>query len=141
VFNNQGLPVTCINRAAGNGEHIRLVYEAPSNGKGPNQGMRSVRTCNPWEEGAQESFKIDSLKLKKCAFMKIDCEGSEIETLLGAAETIKRCKPILFVEAFRGGQEWRGHTIDQLKATIESFHYAVEIIGEEPRWDWLARPL
>lgn len=142
VWNNRANPqVTVANRAAGNGEWVRLVYDAPCNERGPNLGMRSVRQALPYEEGAIQSLKIDELGLQTCSFMKIDCEGSEIPTLLGAAETIKRCRPVLFVEMFRGGQEWRGFTPELLKSTIEGLGYSLEQIGEAPRWDWLCRPL
>lgn len=40
---------------------------------------------------------IDSLNLD-CQFMKIDTEGMEGEVIAGAAETIKRCQPIIYTE-------------------------------------------
>lgn len=44
---------------------------------------------------------IDSLNLAKCHLIKADVEGMELEVLKGAAETIKRCRPILYVESDR----------------------------------------
>jgi FkbM family methyltransferase len=41
---------------------------------------------------------IDSLALPRCEFIKADVEGMEINVLKGAAETIGRCRPILYVE-------------------------------------------
>jgi FkbM family methyltransferase len=41
---------------------------------------------------------IDNLKLDTLHFLKIDAEGCELEIIQGAAETIKRCRPILYVE-------------------------------------------
>jgi len=41
---------------------------------------------------------LDSFKLEKIAFIKIDVEGHEIEVLQGAIETIKKCRPIILVE-------------------------------------------
>lgn len=41
---------------------------------------------------------IDSFKFPRCDFIKIDVEGMELETLQGAVETLKRCKPMLYVE-------------------------------------------
>ena len=41
---------------------------------------------------------IDSFKLPKCKLIKIDVDGHELQVLNGAAETIKRCKPIIYIE-------------------------------------------
>lgn len=41
---------------------------------------------------------IDSLSLPKCNFIKIDVDRHEIQVLRGAEETIKRCRPIIYVE-------------------------------------------
>ena len=41
---------------------------------------------------------IDSLLLENVNFIKIDVEGFEREVIKGARETIKRCRPFLYVE-------------------------------------------
>jgi FkbM family methyltransferase len=41
---------------------------------------------------------LDSLQLPACALIKIDVEGFEPQALRGAAETIARCRPFLYVE-------------------------------------------
>lgn len=41
---------------------------------------------------------IDSRRLARCHFIKIDVEGMEEEVLRGAVETIERHKPLLYVE-------------------------------------------
>jgi len=41
---------------------------------------------------------IDSLGLPSCGFIKIDVEGHEQAVIAGAAETIRRFKPALYVE-------------------------------------------
>lgn len=41
---------------------------------------------------------LDSLQLPRCEFLKIDVEGMELEVLRGATETIRRCRPLLYVE-------------------------------------------
>ena len=41
---------------------------------------------------------IDSLELTRCKLIKIDVDGHELEVLNGAARTIKRCKPIIYIE-------------------------------------------
>jgi len=42
--------------------------------------------------------KIDEMNFTKVDFIKIDIEGMEIDALRGAEETIKKFKPILYVE-------------------------------------------
>jgi FkbM family methyltransferase len=41
---------------------------------------------------------IDSLNLESCDFIKIDVEGFEYGVILGALETIKKFKPVIFYE-------------------------------------------
>lgn len=41
---------------------------------------------------------IDSFEFPRCDFIKIDVEGMELEVLQGAAKTLARCKPFLYVE-------------------------------------------
>lgn len=41
---------------------------------------------------------IDSLELTRCKLIKIDVDGHELEVLNGAARTIKRCKPVIYIE-------------------------------------------
>lgn len=41
---------------------------------------------------------IDSLELPRCKLIKIDVDGHELEVLNGAVETIKRCRPIIYIE-------------------------------------------
>ena len=41
---------------------------------------------------------VDGLALGRCHFMKIDVEGMEVPAIEGAAETIRRHRPLLYVE-------------------------------------------
>jgi len=42
--------------------------------------------------------KIDDLNLERCDYIKVDAEGFEPQTMLGAYETIKRHKPVIYLE-------------------------------------------
>lgn len=42
--------------------------------------------------------RLDAFDLRDVDFIKIDCEGYELDVLLGAAATIERCKPCVIVE-------------------------------------------
>ncbi|GAB4144471.1 MAG: hypothetical protein Tsb009_16140 [Planctomycetaceae bacterium] len=48
---------------------------------------------------------IDQLALPQCDFIKVDVEGMEEKVLRGAAETIRKFKPILYVECDRMDRE------------------------------------
>jgi FkbM family methyltransferase len=48
---------------------------------------------------------IDNFELPRCDFIKIDVEGMEEQVLRGAEQTIRRSRPILYVECDRPGRE------------------------------------
>jgi FkbM family methyltransferase len=58
-----------------------------------NTGARYVQ-----EGGEIPRITIDSLALPTLGFLKLDIEGSEGLALQGAAETLKRCRPIVLFE-------------------------------------------
>ena len=62
---------------------------------------------------------IDSLDLALCALIKIDVEGMERAVLEGAAKTIARCMPLLYVENDRREKS------SELVRTIDAFGYAM----------------
>lgn len=47
------------------------------------------------------TLKIDTLGLDRVDLIKLDIEGMELEALAGAVETIRRCRPILYVECVK----------------------------------------
>ncbi|MFN0041642.1 MAG: FkbM family methyltransferase [Alphaproteobacteria bacterium] len=47
-------------------------------------------------------ISVDSLDLQACHFMKVDVEGMENEVVAGAAGTIARLRPVLYLECNRG---------------------------------------
>jgi FkbM family methyltransferase len=51
------------------------------------------------EEGESVPLgKLDTFKLERVDFIKLDVEGFESKVLEGAAETIERCRPIMYIE-------------------------------------------
>lgn len=50
-------------------------------------------------------ISLDSLKLKRVDFIKIDVEGMEWEVLQGASQTIKACKPQMIIEIIKTDKE------------------------------------
>lgn len=61
--------------------------------------------------------RIDDLGLTACHFIKIDVEGMERQALEGAVETIRRFKPLLYVE------DDRAEKSDALRELIDSLGY------------------
>lgn len=53
------------------------------------EGVRGLRV---------RATPLDSLRLAACHVLKIDVEGFEAQVLRGAARTIARCRPLLYVE-------------------------------------------
>ena len=49
--------------------------------------------------------KIDSLALPRVDFIKIDVETMEAKVLAGAADTIRRCRPVILAEALQGKED------------------------------------
>lgn len=52
-----------------------------------------------------EMVSIDSLKLPRVDFIKIDIEGMEIEALAGARKTLEQHKPMLLVEHMKADEQ------------------------------------
>lgn len=55
-----------------------------------------TKGCTP--DAYIEAITVDSLNLQRLDFAKIDVDGCEQFAIEGMAETIKRCRPILFIE-------------------------------------------
>lgn len=65
---------------------------------------------------------IDSLNLENVDYMKIDVEGAESLVLLGAAETIKKFKPVICFE------DLKQLTIDPSELGLESIPSAYDVL-------------
>jgi FkbM family methyltransferase len=50
------------------------------------------------EDGSYPIVALDSFDLPAVDFIKIDVEGGQLEVLEGARETLKRCRPLLWIE-------------------------------------------
>lgn len=63
-------------------------------------------------EGPIPTLRIDDLNLPVCDLIQLDLEGWEMYALRGAAETIRRCRPVLALEVNKNlgyvgiQQEW-----------------------------------
>ena len=73
-----------------------VVVPAVDYAAGGNFGAVSVQAEGPGLK--TRVTPLDSLSLAVCHLIKIDVEGYEAEVLRGAAATIARCRPLLYVE-------------------------------------------
>jgi FkbM family methyltransferase len=71
-------------------------------------------------EGSVEMVTIDSMHLKELDFLKLDLEGAEYLALKGAEETLRRCRPVVFVEVKKGMAERFGLEKDAPLRFLES---------------------
>ena len=97
------------------GEFVEIVPFAASDEAGE-VVVAPVASPNLWRK-PEEKFKllgdpvkvktvtIDSLNLDKCKLVKIDVDGMEIETLTGMDNTIKRCRPLIYIENEQEGRQ------------------------------------
>jgi FkbM family methyltransferase len=91
-------------RPAGTGDVVGVAFVPPLNyGEAGNFGGVSLQV----ESGGYpvRVQPIDDLNLTACGLLKIDVEGAELATLRGAAETISRCRPVIYVENDRAASQ------------------------------------
>ncbi|HEX3887758.1 MAG TPA: FkbM family methyltransferase [Phenylobacterium sp.] len=82
------------------GEHQGFVVVPPLDyGADYNFGGVSVLPDSAGAQGQKVRVTpIDSLNLTACHLLKVDVEGFEVQVLRGAADTIRRLRPLLYVE-------------------------------------------
>ncbi len=87
---------------------------------GAEQGepLAQVRGHDPVKVEYVPLTTIDRLEFPQVHFMKIDTEGMELSVLKGAEQTIRRCRPVLFVEHMKNDH-------DTLLAAISKLDYVV----------------
>jgi FkbM family methyltransferase len=72
--------------------------------------------------GTVPCLQLDDFQLQVCDLIYLDVEGWEYFALQGAAQTIRRCRPVIGVEVNRN-ITFAGQTPEQLRAYIKSFDY------------------
>lgn len=84
---------------------------------------------------------LDTWKLPRLAFMKIDAEGMELQILKGAIKTIERCKPVMYIEINRGALVRAGTSPEEVRTWLEHRGYVIQnwIIGS-PQFDITCKP-
>jgi hypothetical protein len=84
---------------------------------------------------AVQAIAIDTLKLPRIDFIKIDVEGMELDALAGAAESIAQHRPAVLVESIKAGaaalREWltaRGYRIFEVGINLLAVHRSDPIL-------------
>lgn len=114
---NKSDNVTCIKAALGS-KTMMVAYEQASGNTVVNPG--AVQMTN--KVGAKKIVQmvtIDSLGIKRLDLIKADVEGLEDEVLRGALETIKKFRPVLYLE--------NNHAADRvgLLRLVDSLQYRI----------------
>ena len=111
----QGGPIQPVLAVVATTEGGRFVFDESDE----NYGATSAKPMSEaaMAAGGQDqvlSLSIDSLQLRRADFIKIDVEGAESAVLVGASETIRRCRPVIFFEV--NFIQEAINALDQLKA-------------------------
>ena len=84
-------------------------------------GDKSIHSTAGTVETTCELRTLDEFEYPKVDFMKIDTQGSELEILKGAVDTIKRCEPIVCVEVTPSVKQYQ--TENDINAFFRSAEY------------------
>jgi len=75
-------------------------------------GNTGARFVTPGYQGECAVEPLDSYNLSRCDFLKIDVEGAELDVLIGAESTLRRCRPVVILEVGKTPPERFGHATD-----------------------------
>ena len=87
---------------------------------------------------------LDSLKLEKVNFIKIDVEGQELNVIKGGVKTITKNKPIIFFECWDiNSHHWNNipNTHNELMEYIKSLGYTINKINIDGNDNYEAIPI
>lgn len=99
-----------------------LYYESS-----PNAGAGKIK-----DSGAKkiQTMRLDSIGIKNVSLIKIDVEGFELNVLKGALETIKKFKPVMWIEINKGALEANGTNANEVENLVKSLGYEIEAYPE-----------
>ena len=73
--------------------------------------------------GDTPTFKIDDLNLNECNLIHLDIEGFEKFAMLGAIQTLVRCKPVLCIEDFEPWKKRYNSSLMEIEEILFSIGY------------------
>lgn len=113
---NCGWRSTFQQKGLGSKEQRAIVKRHANSG----QNFVSVMDCG---HGDIDIIPLDALGLERLDLLKIDVEGFELEVLLGAKNTIQKCRPILVVELIDSQLRRFDVSASSVIETIKDFGY------------------
>lgn len=70
---------------------------------------------------------LDAFKLERLNLLKLDVEGAECDALMGAIETIDRCRPVILAEINHAALERCKRTYQDILGLLVPFSYRIEL--------------
>lgn len=134
LVNTRGFDnVIAFHRGLSNAPGFKLMEIDPNAGASRiKRGASLVKGTEIELIGQLEYFcPLDYYDLGKLDFLKIDVEGHEIEVLMGARETIKRCRPRILCEVNEGTLALQGHSGKELVERFKDLHYEPHFLEPE----------
>lgn len=119
LLSENTIGVTSYNVAVGSEAGVARMPKVYYSAKG-NFGGLSLNTESMYGSYEVPIVTIDSYGFEDVGFIKIDVEGYEHEVLIGATETINRCRPILYIEDDRTAKSAK------LREYVRSLGYTIE---------------
>lgn len=96
-FNCPEMNITPMNAALGATPGL-VSMDFPEHRNRSNTGKDNLGGFRCFPGGTIPTIRLDWLELPMCDLLFLDLEGYEMFALLGAIETIKRCKPVIVME-------------------------------------------
>lgn len=98
---------------------------------GKSTGQHRVRYPDGPGLGTVPTYRIDDLALPVVDALFLDVEGYEQHALTGAAETLKRCRPVVMAESNKRAQD-HGFSKDDLEVFMRMHNYTLhERVSED----------
>ena len=108
TFEPQPENFACLVANTEDADNIIAYPAALANDNNTYSVVNDVRELNNWGAGyvkpdpkGTAAMRIDELGLEECDLIQLDVEGYELQALLGAAETIEACRPVIVLEEKR----------------------------------------
>lgn len=96
-----------------------------------NASLKNLQNKSKIEKNKKMVFKLDDVVKKYnlgVDFIKCDVEGAEIKVLLGGIETIKKYKPILFLEILRKWTKKFNYDSNEIIELLNNLGYSCYVI-------------
>lgn len=98
------------------------------------------------QNGKIRCITLDSLRLERLNFMKVDAEGDECKILQGAWQTIMRLRPVLVLEVADCHLQRQGNSRPRLIGMLDGMGYTIQQVTgmndpQTQQYDILCQPI